>query len=74
MNRVFIICLTLKLFCLIYNVYVTRMSFANLLFMFITFVLIENYRSTEIIRGFEEYICIQEGQLRIHLSFKFNRK
>ena len=28
---------------LIYNVYVTRISFANLLFMFIAFILIENY-------------------------------
>ena len=37
--------------------------------MFIAFVLIENciYISTGIIRGFEDYIRIQEGQLRIHL-------
>ena len=52
---------------MIYKVYVMCISFANLLFMFITFVLIENYVSTGIIRGFEEYIRIQEGQLRIYL-------
>ena len=55
--ELFIICLSLKLFCLIYNVYVTCISFANLLFMFINFALIENYIyiSTGNIRGFEGY-------------------
>ena len=71
--ELFIICLSSKLFCLIHIVYVTCISFANLLFMFITSVLIENYISTGIIRGFEEYVRIQEDPLRIYLSFRFNR-
>ena len=41
--EVFIVCLSLQLFCLIYNVYVTCTFFANLLFMFITSGLIVNY-------------------------------
>ena len=52
---------------MIYNVYVTCISFAYLLFMLITSVLVENYISTGIIRGFEEYIRIQKDQLRIYL-------
>ena len=42
--------------------------------MFITSVLIENYISTGIIGSFEQYIRIQKGQLRIHLSFEFNNE
>ena len=38
-----------------------------------TFVLIENYISTGIIRGFEDYIRIQEGQLRIHLVLNLTK-
>ena len=70
--KLFIICLSLKLFCLIYNVYVTCIAFVKLLFMFTAFVLIENYihplesfvvSKITVVR----YIRIQEGQLRIHL-------
>ena len=40
---------------------------------FITSVLIKNYISTGIIRGFKEYKRIQEGQLRIYLVLNLTK-
>ena len=71
--ELFIICLSLKLFCLINNVYVTCISFAQLISMFIGFVLIENYKYIHWNHSwFRRIYTYSRRPVADPLSFKFN--
>ena len=70
--ELFIICLSLKCFCLIYNVYVYFLR-QHVIYVYCFYFNRKLYISTGNIRDFEEYIYVFKKARTDPLSFKFNR-